>query len=39
MDIILPDERLLAVQKQLQNQYADLHYLQLHLMIKAIQLI
>ena len=28
MDIILPDERLLAVQKQLQNQYADLHYLQ-----------
>jgi LytS/YehU family sensor histidine kinase len=28
MDIILPDERLLSVQKQLQNQYAGLHYLQ-----------
>jgi hypothetical protein len=28
MDIILPDKRLLAVQKQLQNQYANLHYLQ-----------
>ena len=29
VDIILPDERLLAVQKQLQNQYGDLHYLQI----------
>ena len=27
VDIILPDERLLAVQKQLQNQYGNLHYL------------
>ena len=29
VDIILPDGRLLAVQKQLQNQYGDLHYLQI----------
>lgn len=29
MDIILPDERLLVVQKQLQNQYAYLHYLKI----------
>jgi hypothetical protein len=28
MDIILPDERLIAVQKQLQNQYAGHHYMQ-----------
>jgi len=26
-DIVLPDEKLISVQKQLQNQYAGLHYL------------